>query len=573
MFRWCRGRGDEAGTVLIVVCIAMVAMIGATGLAIDVGRVTMNNRTLQAGADVIALDAGRALSGQTAAQLSGSTGAVVVAVQSSATRNKVPFANLTVDLGTMTGTTFTTIATPVLNGAIQTVTSTAVPKAVRVSAGGSVAFLFDMASPHTVKQTTRSAIATMDNYGGFSIGSWLASISGSTNSILGSLFGDAFHLNVVGYSGLVNGNVTLQQLGLNMPVTVLSPTQLLSTSVSTHDFMLASIAALNAQGNTAAANVLNSMMLNASTTGTIKLGDFINVAAGAENAAASASLNVLQLLTASAMVMEKNGGHALSIPTTSITLPASILSVTASATVIEPPVYYFGPVGGPSVSTAQVRLSINPVISLGAGSGNTACTAALSGLLGLLSCVLYLVGGMAVGVNLHGSLPIDLTAAGATGTLTAVNCATPGITVGSTTQAVNLNTAASLALDLTLAGTPILNAAQINISAGAKTTPTNASTTFSYPGDFGPANAKSVGSSSLGLSGLLSGSASVSILNVAFNTASSLIANLALPALNTVLSGLDTALISPLTQALDIKFGGADIAALAYTCNGLRLAG
>src|ERR1043165_5865201 len=101
MFRWCRGRGDEAGTVLIVVCIAMVAMIGATGLAIDIGRVTMNNRTLQAGADVIALDAGRALSGQTAAQLSGSTGGVVVAVQASATRNKVPFANLTVDLGTM----------------------------------------------------------------------------------------------------------------------------------------------------------------------------------------------------------------------------------------------------------------------------------------------------------------------------------------------------------------------------------------------------------------------------------------------------------------------------------------
>src|SRR5581483_9120547 len=367
MFRWCRRRDDEAGAVLVVVCIAMVAMIGATGLAIDVGRVTVNNRTLQAGADVIALDAGRALNGQTAAQLSGSSGAVVLALQSSATRNKVPFANLTVDLGTMTGTTFTTIATPVINGAIQTVTSATVPKAVRVSAGGSVAFLFDMASPHTVKQTTRSAIASMDNYGGFSIGSWLASISGSTNSILGSLFGDAFHLNVVSYSGLVNGNVTLQALGLNMPasVGVLSPTQLLNTSISVNNFMLAAISALNAQGNTTAANLLNSMILNASATGTVKLGDFINVAAGAENAAASASLNVLQLLTASAMVMEKNGGHALSIPTTTISIPG-VTSITASATVIEPPQYYFGPVGG-SVSTAQVRLSINPVINLSLG--------------------------------------------------------------------------------------------------------------------------------------------------------------------------------------------------------------
>ena len=547
-------------------------MIGATALAVDVGRVANNNRTLQAQADEIAMDAGRALNGQTAAQLSGATGAVTVAVQNSATRNNVPFSKLTVDLGTLSGTTFTTIASPIVNGAIQTVSATTVPKAVRVTAGGTVNFLFDMSKPHGSKTTNRSAIATMDNYGGFSIGSWLASISGGNNSVLGGLFGDAFHLNVVSYNGLVNGNVTLQALGLNMPasVGVLSPTQLLNTSVSINDFMLASIAALNAQGNTAAVNVLNSMLVNASATGMVKLGDFITVAAGGENAAAAASLNVLQLLTASAMVLEKNGGHALSIPTATISIPG-ITSITASATVIEPPQFYFGPVGG-SVSTAQVRLSINPVINIGAGSGTTACTGALSGLLGLLSCVLYALSGMAVGVNLHGSLPIDVTAAGATGTLSAVNCATPGITVGSTTQAVNLNAAASLSLDLSLVGTPFLSAAQINIAAGAKTTPGNYSTTFSYPNEFGPSNAKSVGSSSLGLSGLLSGTATVSILNVAFNTASSLIANLALPALNTLLSSLDNALILPLSQALDIKFGGADIAALGYKCNGLRLA-
>ena len=41
---------------------------------------------------------------------------------------------------------------------------------------------------------------------------------------------------------------------------------------------------------------------------------------------------------------------------------------------------------------------------------------------------------------------------------------------------------------------------------------------------------------------------------------------------NKLLSSLDNALILPLSQALDIKFGGADIAALGYKCNGLRLA-
>jgi len=575
MFRWCRGRGDEAGTVLIVVCIAMVAMIGATGLAIDIGRVTMNNRTLQAGADVIALDAGRALSGQTAAQLSGSTGGVVVAVQASATRNNVPFSKLTVDLGTLSGSTFTTIATPVVNGAVQTVNSTSVPNAVRVTAGGTVNFLFDMSHPHGSKTTTRSAIATMQNEGGFSIGSSLLSISSGNSTVLGALFGDSFHLNAVSYTGLVGASLSLRQIGLNMPasVGVLSPTQLLSTSVSVNNFMLASIAALNAQGNTTAATVLNNMILNASTTGTVKLGDFVTVAAGAENAAADASLDVLGLLTSSAMIMEKNSGHALSIPTTSISIPG-ITSITASATVISPAAVYFGPVGG-SVSTAQVQLSINPVINIGTNpaSNKTPCNLTLSNLLGLVGCVLYLLG-MPIGVTLNGSLPINLTAAGATGTLAAINCAAPSITVSSTTQAVNLNAAANLNVDVTLAGSNILNAASVNIAAGAKTTPSTTSTTFLYPGGFGPSNAQTVGPASLGLSGLLNvTSANVSVLNSSLlsGVTSGLIQGLVTPLLNTLLGSLDTALTLPL-QALGVKLGGADIAALGYSCNGLRLA-
>jgi uncharacterized membrane protein len=568
-----RRAGEEAGAVLVVVCVAMVAMIGATGLAVDIGRVTVNNRNLQAKADVIALDAARALSGQTAAQLSGASGAVVVAAQNSATRNNVPFSSLTVDLGTLSGSTFTTIATPVVNGAIQTVNSTSVPTAVRVTAAGTVNFLFDLGSPHGSKSTTRSAVATQQSEAGFSIGSSLLSVSSGNGTVLGALFGDAFHLNAVSYTGLVGATVSLKQIGLNMPasVGVLSPTQLLTTSVSINDFMLASIAALNAQGNTTAATVLNNMILNASATGTVKLGDFVNVAAGAENAAANASLDVLGILTSSAMIMEKNSGHALSIPTTSISIPG-ITSVTASATVISPAAIYFGPVGG-SVSTAQVQLSITPVINIGSSTSSTPCNLTLSNLLGLVGCLLYLAG-MPIGVTLNGSLPINVTAAGATGTLAAINCAAPSITVSSTTQAVNLNAAANLNVNVTLAGSTILNAASINIAAGAKTAPFSTSTTFLYPGEFGPSHAKTVGSGSLGLNGLLNvTSANVSVLNSSLlsGVTSGLIQGLAAPLLNTLLGSLDTALTLPL-QALGVKLGGADIAALGYTCNGLRLA-
>ncbi|HYH50844.1 MAG TPA: hypothetical protein VEG38_14965 [Acidimicrobiia bacterium] len=541
--RWFRHRaGEQSGAVLAMVSVAVVAMIGATALAVDVGRVTNNNRTLQAKADVIAMDAGRALSGATAASLSGATGAVVTAVQNSATRNSVPFSQLTVGLGTLSGSTFTLIATPVLNGAIQTVTSTSVPTAVRVTASGTVNFAFQKGS----KTTTRSATSTYSATAGFSIGSWLASIPAGGDGILNALLGDAFRLNAVSYTGLVNANVTLQQLGANIPVTALSPTQLLDTSVGIRDFMLASIAALSAQGNAAAVSVLNTMIASAPLTGTVQLGEFIDVVGGAETAAATASLNLLQLLTASAFVLEKSSGHALAIPTTSISIPG-ITSVTASLTVTEPPKIYFGPSGGPSIQTAQIRLSLTPVVNLPLG------------IPGLLN------------VGVYGSLPIDLSVAGATGTLSSINCAAPSITVGSTTQGVNLNSALTLRVRATVLFIPI-DVATLTLNAGAKTTPNSYSTTFTSPAEFGPSNAKSVGSNTLGLDGLLNFSgANISILNGIINLGQ--IANAVVPAVNGLLGSLDDALVAPLTQVLGVKLAGADIAALGLNCSGLRLAG
>jgi uncharacterized membrane protein len=548
---------DERGTVLVVVSIAMVVMIGSAALAVDIGQMTNKNRTLQAVADAVALDSARSLGGQTVGSLSAAGGAFMNALAQSAARNNFSVSDLTVEFGTLSP------------GFVPMVNSSDVPTAVRVTAHGNTKFAFRPGSA----DTTRKATAVMENTAGFSIGSWLASIPAGGDGILNALFGDAFHLNAVSYNGLVNANLSLQEIGLNMPVTVLSPTELLSTSVGIRDFMLASAAALNAKGNTAAANVLNAMILNASLTGTVKLGDFVTVASGGEAAAASAALDVLQLITASAFVMEKNSGHALSIPTTTVSIPG-IASITASATVIEPAKIAFGPVGT-SVSTAQVRLSVNPVINISTSNQNTPCNLTLSNLLGLVGCVLYLAG-MPVGVTLNGALPIDITAAGATGTLSAITCGgTPGITVASTTQAVNLNTAASLNLNVTLAGTPFLNAARVNIGAGAKTTPGSYSTSFSSPSEFGPSHAKSVGSSALGFNGLLNvTNANVSVLNasLASGVASGLIAGLTVPVLNSLLTSLDNALIVPLTKVLGVKLGGADIAALGMTCNGLRLA-
>jgi hypothetical protein len=46
--RWFRNRvGEQRGAVLVLTAVAMVAMIGATALAVDVGQVANNNRSLQ----------------------------------------------------------------------------------------------------------------------------------------------------------------------------------------------------------------------------------------------------------------------------------------------------------------------------------------------------------------------------------------------------------------------------------------------------------------------------------------------------------------------------------------------
>src|SRR5687767_11788012 len=311
MKNWYRRRAaDERGAVLAVVALAMTALIGATALAVDIGQVTNSNRTLQARADVIALDAARTLGGQTSAVLSGPTGATVLAVQGSATRNGVPFTSLTVELGNMSGTTFTAVATPVIDGVIQSVTNTSVPKAVRITAKDTVDFAFRPGQ----KATNRQAVAVQEAQVGASIGSFLVGTTGAQNTVLSAIFGKSFNAQVVSYQGLASANVTtsIRKLGLNMPVTVMSPTEVLNTSISTKKLMLASAAALNDGNHTAAVNVLNALAASVTSETYVKLGDFIKVDAANADSAADAELNVLQLLTAAAFVVD--GNHAISIP-------------------------------------------------------------------------------------------------------------------------------------------------------------------------------------------------------------------------------------------------------------------
>lgn len=575
MHRWLRRSRDERGAVLVFVAIASTVMIGSAALAVDIGQETLNNRKLQTVADVIVLDAARAAGGQTVSQLSGASGAVTLAAQGSATRNGFPQNKLTVELGTKTGAgSFTSLSYVIQNGAVTSpVTNGAsVPNAARVTASGSVKFAFNPGTGNS----NRSAVAVQEASAGFSIGSFLVGTTDEQDTVLNGIFGDSFHAQVLSYNGLANANVSLAAIGLNMPVTALSATQLLSTSVSAKNLMLASAAALNDGSHAAAVSVLNSLAASVTATTMVNLGDTMSIATGGQTAAANASVNVLQMLTAAAFFVD--GTHAISIPQAQLSIP-NVGSVDLTLNVIEPAKTVFGPVGT-TANTSQVQLTITPHLNISTSGNINSCSLAgtstatlLGGLLNLVGCLLGPVNKL-LSLDLNAAVPISLTLAGAQGTLSNINCSAtpPTITVTPQLQALNLTANVDLDFTGTLLGVNLGSILRVRANGGAITQSNPAAQVFKNPSEFGVP--RTVVSSPLGLAHLTNLTATnVSVLNADFGGLLNSLSTAVLGLVNPVMGALD-AVISPIIHMLGLGIGGADLTALtgSLNCTGLRLA-
>lgn len=553
------GRGDpERGAVLLVVSIAMVVMIGMTALAIDIGQLTNTNRTLQARADTIALDAARAVNGsQTAAALSGASGAVTLAVQGSATRNNLPFSALTVELGTTSGSTFTTIGTPVVDGAIQTVTSTGVPTAVRVTAKGTTDFAFAPGG----QTTNRKAVASQSAIAGISVGSFLARVDTSTgllNSVLGGFIGGS--LTLVGYSGIAAGSVNLGQLKAQLGFGTVD--QLLDATITYKNFLDATASALNAKGDptslSARAGVVQ-LAAAADTSKSLKLRDLISVATGTGDAAGDADLNVLQLATMAAQVA--NGSNAVSATLSGSSLGGlgSLLGGAGNSVqlkVIEPPQIAIGPAAQDgsgnwvtSVHTAQVRLYIR-LRPLGTVLG------------GLLE------------------LPIYVEAASADASLRGITCASPldNSTVSVHTDAQAVRARIGNVTDIN-AATPVVNDATIlnvlgiaRVVGRADVALAGSASDLTFNGPFNWDNTQTVGSNSLGLGNLIMTQPldlDLQVLGLPLGLGGVLSSTLNL--LNPILAAVDNGLIDPLLSGLGLSLGGGDVTNFSVGCDSLKL--
>jgi uncharacterized membrane protein len=274
-----------------------------------------------------------------------------------------------------------------------------------------------------------------------------------------------------------------------------------------------------------------------SGTSSFKLGDIITAQTGS-GVAASTGINVLDLITGSAELANKShlvdAGAAVSLPVTGV----GSLATKVKLTVIEPAQTYIGPVGG-SVSTAQVSETLTPTLSANALG------------LGLLT--------------ISGDVPVAMSTAGATGTLSSVTCGAPqGIAVGVAAQPVS--TSVSTTLTVKLLG---LNVATVVVGpASANSSSANNTESFSYPTEFTPsANPKSTPAVPPGVT-LTSGQITVTVLgSLGLGITSSDLAGAVLSLVNNVVSAVSTEVLSPTFAALGLKLGQVDVAALKDAFN------
>jgi uncharacterized membrane protein len=544
----------ERGGVLVFTAIIMVALLGATGLSVDIGNLMLSKTTLQAVADAAAMDARFALgSSNPCAQ------ATALARQS-ATNNGFSYAapnTMVVTLGT---------ASPVAN--VETFVpdpTCADPSAdtalsVQVSSPVKYAFSPGSGTPSATGYWTSTAFA------GVSVGSSLVSLS-SQQSLLGPLLDGLFgvDLTAAGYQGLATSNVTMGQLLAAAPTAgiaglqVGTVSQLLNAQLGYSNLLQLTATALsmNTTDPTAAANAtfldsLASAVGALNLAGTVSLGQLIKLVVPGAASAADASLDVLGLVTADAELANGDHAAAVSLAGTGVSLPlptgATMVGVSVQASAVSPPVVAYGP-PGTAAQTSQVVILVDEEVTL---------PVTLVGL-GLLYVTL--------------DVPLYLTAAAATATIAnPIACGPPSsvpIAVSSTTlggyladmtsnaQGNPAPTSVTVVTATLLRSAPVLYASgQLSLtlaSAGPQTL------TFTNPPDppptqntSGSAITPNVDLGQLSVSGsgafLLSASTLMGLLDPVLN-----------PVVDQIVGGLTTSVVQPLLDDLGAQAGIATV--------------
>lgn len=527
-----RRASGERGAVLIFAALGLVIGILSAALAIDVGSVIWRKRDLQVVVDLAAGDAAQALAAlpsfnQTDAQL---------LAENSADRNDFDFAaagnSLMAELGTFDAT---------LDPAFVPVLDPALADAVRVTARRQVGFNFVPGS-NTV---TVDAVASFggDAKARFSIGSKLASLDSRSSNVLGPVLTELLGVDpgltadVVTYQGLASSTVRLDDLAAELGFA--SVDEMLAGNVTVPQLADASARILDREGSTDASVVTALRKIAVDGDGSLDtgMGDLIDVEQGQGDAAASLAVNVLDLLTSAGQRARiADGTNVLNVP---LNVAIDGLASSLRLTLVEAPVVSaFGPVGTPA-TTAQVQTTLTTTITV---PDVLVCNPL---------CLLQ---------TLVVDLPIELGAAGATGTITAIDCGvappeTP-VDISVVTQGVTATAQATARL-LGIVGTDVANATFPAVAPGT------ALLRFPGPSDPMPMVFPSVIQSTNGSSTVATGLITDAQLSLVGLDAASL-----LSAVKPVTDQIDEVILNPLLDALGLSVGGADVRTLGVECPG-----
>jgi uncharacterized membrane protein len=350
-----RERGAIAIFLSLVICFVMVPL-GA--LAVDLGVQRVARRDAQAVADTVALDMARTLGGGTtptdamaqarAAAISGVAGAApVVHVYTGYLAGGATFLS---DQSLGCGTTTT-------NAYFTTPPAGKTANAVLVTATGSVAFSLHSGSGGVC----RSSIAGIRSTACFKMGSFAARISSGDSSLewlLDSLFGTSVNLGLADYQGLAATKVTVADLAADPHIGTVDA--LLTGGVSYNNFALAvlDVVSRNYPGNTAVISTLNKVVqASASIATTIKLGDSVLSMDSSDAAALETKLNVLDLLTGS--LLAASGGYGVTAGMLQAHVPGLGNVATSSLKITEAAQTACGYPGQATAKASQIAGSIS----------------------------------------------------------------------------------------------------------------------------------------------------------------------------------------------------------------------
>lgn len=363
-----RQRGAIGLVTVLTLALALVFGI----LAVDSGRLYMEQRKLQRVADMAALEA----AGQSATCNGVGPQAAALAAAAAA-RN---------GFSSGSGKTLTTTCGSVTTGAASRRSFTADAtraEAIKVVASNTVpssliAGVRDLVAGQTLSNSTRLqaqavAAAPLPPKAMLRLRSTLATMDSSKSALLNALIdplGGRITLDAVGWQGIANTDIKLldflDQLAINVNVGAGHYDELLSKNLHATDLIQAAATVLARSG--AAATVvtnLGKVVVGADNSTLVKLGDILDLQNGTAAAGLDASLKVIDLVKAAVMLAAKNSAAVAQIPLNLL----GLVTGNVQLKVIEPE--QLSAVGNPAkdvikVHTAQVRLLVSldlPVLS------------------------------------------------------------------------------------------------------------------------------------------------------------------------------------------------------------------